>query len=175
VPQRVNIYRYPTWCHFIRLFYLTLSLLMSYICGATCQARNFNNVCIWTYVWQHWKPPLYICCTMFQHWTSAESYPVAQLCVNTLLATKVTLITDGIWFGTLRVKQLYMFWAFLANPQEFLHCMVSGSLWQMCGCVVMWFGIWWLVWCGPTSHSTAWVETELKIQSTVEVTYYNHG
>jgi hypothetical protein len=24
------------------------------------------------------------------------SYPVAQLCVNTLLATKVTLITDGI-------------------------------------------------------------------------------
>jgi hypothetical protein len=25
-----------------------------------------------------------------------KSYPVAQLCVNTLLATKVTLITDGI-------------------------------------------------------------------------------
>jgi hypothetical protein len=24
------------------------------------------------------------------------SYPVAQLCVNTLLATKITLITDGI-------------------------------------------------------------------------------
>jgi hypothetical protein len=24
------------------------------------------------------------------------NYPVAQLCVNTLLATKVTLITDGI-------------------------------------------------------------------------------
>jgi hypothetical protein len=24
------------------------------------------------------------------------SYPVAQLCVNTLLTTKVTLITDGI-------------------------------------------------------------------------------
>jgi hypothetical protein len=24
-----------------------------------------------------------------------KSYPVAQLCVNTLLATKVTLITDG--------------------------------------------------------------------------------
>jgi hypothetical protein len=30
---------------------------------------------------------------------------VAQLCVNTLLATKVTLITDGIEFGTLRVKR----------------------------------------------------------------------
>jgi hypothetical protein len=27
---------------------------------------------------------------------------VSQLCVNTLLATKVTLITDGIYFGTLR-------------------------------------------------------------------------
>jgi hypothetical protein len=27
---------------------------------------------------------------------NAESYPVAQLCVNTLLARKVTLITDGI-------------------------------------------------------------------------------
>jgi hypothetical protein len=32
----------------------------------------------------------------FQHWINAESYPVAQLFVNTLLATKVTLITDGI-------------------------------------------------------------------------------
>jgi hypothetical protein len=31
---------------------------------------------------------------------------VAQLCVNTVLATKVTLITDGIYFGTLRVKDL---------------------------------------------------------------------
>jgi hypothetical protein len=25
-----------------------------------------------------------------------RNYPVAQLCVNTLLATKVTIITDGI-------------------------------------------------------------------------------
>jgi hypothetical protein len=74
----------------------TLSLLMSYIYGAPCKARNFNVVCIWTYVWQRWKPSLSICCTMFQHWINAESYPVAQLCVNTLLATTVTLITDGI-------------------------------------------------------------------------------
>jgi hypothetical protein len=29
---------------------------------------------------------------------------VAELCVNALLATKVTLITDGISFGTLRVN-----------------------------------------------------------------------
>jgi hypothetical protein len=37
---------------------------------------------------------------------NAESFPVAQLCVNTLLATKVTLITDGIYFGSLRVKTI---------------------------------------------------------------------
>jgi hypothetical protein len=35
----------------------------------------------------------YICGPTFGN---AESYPVAQLCVNTLLATKVTLITDEI-------------------------------------------------------------------------------
>jgi hypothetical protein len=77
---------------------LTLSLLMSYIYGAPCKARNFNviYIYIWTYVWQRWKPSLSIFCTMFQHWTNAESYPVAQLCVNTLLATKVTLIARGI-------------------------------------------------------------------------------
>jgi hypothetical protein len=38
-------------------------------------------------------------------------------------------------------KQLYMFRAFFVHLQEFLHCMVSRSLWQMCGCVVVWFGI----------------------------------
>jgi hypothetical protein len=32
-----------------------------------------------------------MCCTMFQHWINAETFPVAQLCVNTLPATKVTL------------------------------------------------------------------------------------
>jgi hypothetical protein len=31
---------------------LTLSLLMSYIYGAPCKAKNFNVVYIWTYVWQ---------------------------------------------------------------------------------------------------------------------------
>jgi hypothetical protein len=67
-----------------------------YIYGALCKARNFNVVYIWTYVWQRWKPALSICCTMFHHWINAEIYPVAQLCVNTLPATMVTLITDGI-------------------------------------------------------------------------------
>jgi hypothetical protein len=31
---------------------LTLSLLMSYIYGASCKARNFNIIYIWPYVWQ---------------------------------------------------------------------------------------------------------------------------
>jgi hypothetical protein len=35
-------------------------------------------------------------CFYLLHNVSTESYPVSQLCVNTLLATKVTLITDGI-------------------------------------------------------------------------------
>jgi hypothetical protein len=41
---------------------------------------------------------------MFQHWINAESYPVAQLRVNTLPATKVNLITAVIYLGSLRVK-----------------------------------------------------------------------
>jgi hypothetical protein len=79
---------------------------VSYIYGAPCKARNFNVVYIWTYVWQRWKPYLSICCTMFQRWINAESFPVSQLRVNTLLATKVTLIANGIHFGSLRVNVL---------------------------------------------------------------------
>jgi hypothetical protein len=75
---------------------LTLSLLMLYIYGAPCKTRNFNAVYIWTYVWQRWKLSLSICCKMFQHWINAESYLVSQLCVNTLPATRITLIADGI-------------------------------------------------------------------------------
>jgi hypothetical protein len=75
--------------------HLTFILLMSYIYRAPCKARNFNVIYIRTYVWQRWKPSLSICCIMFQHWINAESYPVSQLCVNTLLATKVTLITSS--------------------------------------------------------------------------------
>jgi hypothetical protein len=75
---------------------LTLSPLMSYIYGAPWKAINFNVVYIWTYVWQRWKLSLSVCCTMFQNWINAESFPVSQLCVNTLSATKVTLITDGV-------------------------------------------------------------------------------
>jgi hypothetical protein len=76
---------------------LTLSLLMSYIYGAACKARNFNVVYIWIYIWQRWKPYLSISCKMFQHWINAEGFPVSQLCVNTLPATKITLIINGIF------------------------------------------------------------------------------
>jgi hypothetical protein len=53
---------------------LTLNLLMSYIYGAPCKAINFNVVYICTYVWQHWKPSLSICCTIFQHRINAELF-----------------------------------------------------------------------------------------------------
>jgi hypothetical protein len=33
---------------------------------------------------------------MFQQLINAESFPVSQVYVNTLPATKITLITDGI-------------------------------------------------------------------------------
>jgi hypothetical protein len=87
-------------------FALILSLLMSYIHGIPCKSRNFNVVYIWTYVWQRWKPSLSICCTVSYHWMNVESFLMSQLCVNTLPATKITLITDGIYFGRLRVKRL---------------------------------------------------------------------
>jgi hypothetical protein len=35
---------------------------------------------------------------------NAESFPVSQLCVNTLPATNITLLTNGTKFGSLRVK-----------------------------------------------------------------------
>jgi hypothetical protein len=101
VPGSTPSIRVETWAikhprHSTAFLSLTLSLLMSYICGAPCKARNFNVLYIWTYVWQRWKASLSICCTLFQHWINVESYPVSQLCVDTLPATKVTLITDGI-------------------------------------------------------------------------------
>jgi hypothetical protein len=60
------------WVHFVPLFFLnyflniffvlrlTLSLLMSYIYGAPCRARNFNVAYIWTYVRQHWNRLFYL-------------------------------------------------------------------------------------------------------------------
>jgi hypothetical protein len=67
---------------------LTLSLLMC-IYGAPCKAKNFNVVYIWTYVWQRWKPSISKCCTMFQYWINAESFPMSQLCVNTFASYQI--------------------------------------------------------------------------------------
>jgi hypothetical protein len=41
---------------------------------------------------------------VFQHWLDAESIPGSQLCVNTLPATNISVITNGILFGSLRVN-----------------------------------------------------------------------
>jgi hypothetical protein len=131
---------------------------MSYIYGAPYKTRNFVVcVCItyiythtyihtyihihthiyiyiWTYVWQCRKPSLSICCTTFQHWINAESYPVSQLCVNTLLATKVTIITDGILFGWLWWWATWNIGFFFENTlhQQFE---VRLSLFSVCTCV----------------------------------------
>jgi hypothetical protein len=70
-----------------------------YICGGPCKARNFNVVYIYIYMdlrLATLKSSLSICLTMFQHRINGEVYHQAQLCVNTFLAKKVTLITDGI-------------------------------------------------------------------------------
>jgi hypothetical protein len=100
-PRTVQLVasRYTDWAtgsYSMQIFTLTLSLLMSYIYGAPCKARNFNVIYMWTYVWQRWKPSLSIWSTIFQHWINAENFPVTQLCVNILPATKITLSTTGI-------------------------------------------------------------------------------
>jgi hypothetical protein len=70
-------------CVLTGLKVLTLIVLMSYIYRDPCKARNFNVLYIWTHVWQRWKSPLYICCTMSQYWMNYECSPVSYLCVNT--------------------------------------------------------------------------------------------
>jgi hypothetical protein len=98
---------------------------MSYIYGAPCKVRNFNIVYILTYVWQCWKPSLSICCTMFQHWINAESYPVAQLCVNILPATKVTLITMGFNLVGWGLPSFVSCFAFCPNPDTWPQSMLN--------------------------------------------------
>jgi hypothetical protein len=76
--------------------HLTLSLLMSYKRGAPCKARNFNVVYIYIYIWTYVESRLFLFAAQCFNANQCRNYPVAQLCVNTLLATKVTLITNGI-------------------------------------------------------------------------------
>jgi hypothetical protein len=74
---------------------LTISLLM-YIYGAPCKARNLNVVYIYGPTFGNAESSLFLFTAQCFNTEYAASYPVSQLCVNTLLATKVTLITDGI-------------------------------------------------------------------------------
>ena len=53
-----------------------LSLLMSYIYGATSRARTVSVVYISTYIWQRWQLSIFISCTMYQHWMNAERFPL---------------------------------------------------------------------------------------------------
>jgi hypothetical protein len=83
---------------------LNLGLIMSCIYVAPSKARNFNVVYMDLHLATLKAVSLSICCTMFQHWINAESFSLSQCCVNTLPATKVSLITNVIYFGSLRFK-----------------------------------------------------------------------
>jgi hypothetical protein len=92
------LYKYSSYDYRV-IFFISncLYILLGHsVYGAPCEARNVNVVYIWTYVWQLWKPSFSIYCTMFQRWIKAQSFPVSQLCVNTLPTTTVTLITGRI-------------------------------------------------------------------------------
>jgi hypothetical protein len=69
---------------------LTLSLLMSYIYGASCKARNFNVVYIYIYmdfVLATLKAVSFYLLHNVSTLNQRRSFPVSQLCVNTLPAT----------------------------------------------------------------------------------------
>jgi hypothetical protein len=89
--------------------WLTLSLLISYIYIYMELLLKPEILTSYIYIYTHIYTSIYmdlslatlkavfsICCTMFQHSINAESFPVSQLCVNTLAANKITLIKDGI-------------------------------------------------------------------------------
>jgi hypothetical protein len=63
-----------------------------YIYGASCKAKNFNVDLHLAMLKAISFYLLHNVLTLI----NAESYPVSQLCVNTLPVTKITLITDGI-------------------------------------------------------------------------------
>jgi hypothetical protein len=78
---------------------LTLSLLMSNIYGAPGKARNFNGVYIYGLRFDNAESCLFLFAAqrfnieLMQKVFLCRS---SQLCVNTLPATKITLITNGI-------------------------------------------------------------------------------
>jgi hypothetical protein len=90
------------------LLSLTLSLLMSYIYGAPCKARNVNVVYIYIYVYIYIvyiygltfgkaeSHLILFAALCFDVESMQKSFPVSHLRVNTSPATKITLITNGI-------------------------------------------------------------------------------
>jgi hypothetical protein len=72
---------------------LTLSLLMSYIYGDPSKARNFNVVYIYRPMFGNAESRLFVFAAQYSKLYTAEWFPVSQLCVNTLPATKVALIS----------------------------------------------------------------------------------
>jgi hypothetical protein len=68
---------------------------MSYIYGAPCKGKHFNVIYIYGPMFWNAESRLFLFSARFNI-ELMQSYPVSQLCVNTLPATKVTLITNGI-------------------------------------------------------------------------------
>jgi hypothetical protein len=69
---------------------------MSRVYGAPCKPEILTSY-IYGPTFGNAESRLFLFATQcFNTEQNAKSYPVSQLCVNTLLATKVTLITDGI-------------------------------------------------------------------------------
>jgi hypothetical protein len=67
---------------------------MSYICVELLVKPEILTSYIYGPTFDNAESRLFLFfCIMFQHLMNAENFPVSQLCVNTLLATKITLIT----------------------------------------------------------------------------------
>jgi hypothetical protein len=69
---------------------------MSYIYGAPCKARNLNVVYIYGLRFGNAESRLFPFAAQCFITESMQKVILFQLCVNTLPATKITLITDGI-------------------------------------------------------------------------------
>jgi hypothetical protein len=79
---------------------LTLSLIM-YIYGDPCKARNFNVVYIYIYIYMNLRLATLKAVSFYllhniSTLNQCRKFPVSQLCVNTVPAIKVTLLTDRI-------------------------------------------------------------------------------
>jgi hypothetical protein len=72
---------------------------MSYICETPCKTRNFNAIYIYIYTDVRvatLKAVSFYLLHNVSTFNQNRKFPVSQLCVNTLPATKITLITNGV-------------------------------------------------------------------------------